>query len=473
MAAPSTSRALPLDALRGLSIFLMILSSSIPFHVLPDWMYHAQVPPPDHRFNPALPGITWVDLVFPFFLFSMGAAIPFALSRRVQAGMSKWRISRGLAERGLLLAAFAIYDEHIRPWRLHGGFEGIPAWIDLVGLIGFALLIPMFMQFPKTWSRNTGIALRVLGWGGAVAFMALIRYPDGSGFLLGRSDIIILVLANMAFFSGLIWMLTQSNLTLRLAILGALFALRVSSGADGWIHDLWASSPVPWLFRFDFLKYLFIVIPGTMIGDLYLQFTQKQSDHPPYSWSAGRFAAIAGLMLVIVVVAITGMKMRAVPETTIALCALLGLGLWLLRSAKSPFEQILSTFFQWSVVLTVIGLLFEPFEGGIKKDPSTLSYYFLTGGLAIATLIACMIAIDRFRWERPLHLFVASGQNPLVAYAGINNFIRPLLGLTGLGLLLDAMFPTPWLGVIKGIIVTSLVSATAVVFTKFKVFLKT
>jgi hypothetical protein len=268
-------------------------------------------------------------------------------------------------------------------------------------------------------------------------------------------------------------MLTQSNLTLRLAILGALFALRVSSGADGWIHDLWASSPVPWLFRFDFLKYLFIVIPGTMIGDLYLQFTQKESDHPPYSWSAGRFASIAGLMLVIVVVAITGMKMRAVSETTVALCALLGLGLWLLRSAKSPFEQILSTFFQWSVVLTVIGLLFEPFEGGIKKDPSTLSYYFLTGGLAITTLIACMIAIDRFRWERPLHLFVASGQNPLVAYAGINNFIRPLLGLTGLGLLLDAMFPTPWLGVIKGIIVTSLVSATAVVFTKFKVFLKT
>jgi predicted acyltransferase len=37
------------------------------------------VPPPDHKFNPAIPGITWVDLVFPFFLFSMGVAIPLAL----------------------------------------------------------------------------------------------------------------------------------------------------------------------------------------------------------------------------------------------------------------------------------------------------------------------------------------------------------------------------------------------------------
>ncbi|MCS2621073.1 DUF5009 domain-containing protein [Bacteroides thetaiotaomicron] len=28
--------------------------------------------PPDHIFNPSLPGITWVDLVFPFFLFTDG-----------------------------------------------------------------------------------------------------------------------------------------------------------------------------------------------------------------------------------------------------------------------------------------------------------------------------------------------------------------------------------------------------------------
>lgn len=29
-------------------------------------MSHAQTPPPDHIFNPEIPGITWVDLVFPF-----------------------------------------------------------------------------------------------------------------------------------------------------------------------------------------------------------------------------------------------------------------------------------------------------------------------------------------------------------------------------------------------------------------------
>lgn len=32
------------------------------------WMFHAQTPPPTYAFNPDVPGITWVDLVFPFFL---------------------------------------------------------------------------------------------------------------------------------------------------------------------------------------------------------------------------------------------------------------------------------------------------------------------------------------------------------------------------------------------------------------------
>ena len=41
-----TDRALGLDALRGFAILTMFLSGLIPFGVLPDWMYHAQVPPP-------------------------------------------------------------------------------------------------------------------------------------------------------------------------------------------------------------------------------------------------------------------------------------------------------------------------------------------------------------------------------------------------------------------------------------------
>ena len=45
-----------IDVLRGVAIFGMVLSGSIAFGgLLPAWMYHAQVPPPMHQFNPALP----------------------------------------------------------------------------------------------------------------------------------------------------------------------------------------------------------------------------------------------------------------------------------------------------------------------------------------------------------------------------------------------------------------------------------
>ncbi len=91
-----TQRADSLDALRGFAIITMILSGSIPFGgpvALPGWMYHAQLPPPNHVFNPNVPGITWVDLVFPFFLFAMGAAFRFALRKRIDQGVPYWKIS--------------------------------------------------------------------------------------------------------------------------------------------------------------------------------------------------------------------------------------------------------------------------------------------------------------------------------------------------------------------------------------------
>ena len=73
-------RAYAIDLLRGLAIVGMVLSGNFGWNpALPAWLFHAQVPPPDFTFDPSLPGITWVDLVFPFFLFSMGAAFPFSL----------------------------------------------------------------------------------------------------------------------------------------------------------------------------------------------------------------------------------------------------------------------------------------------------------------------------------------------------------------------------------------------------------
>jgi predicted acyltransferase len=460
MTSPTPQRALALDALRGLSIFLMILSSSIPFGVLPSWMYHAQVPPPEHTFIPTIPGITWVDLVFPFFLFSMGAAIPIALSRRIERGDSTWKITGGLLLRGLLLAAFAIYDEHIRPWRIS---KEPTAEIWLLALLGFALLIPMFVRLPRDWNRWLRYSVKGGAWAGAIILLALLKYPDGSGFSLYRSDIIILVLANMAVFAGLIWLATREQLLLRLGVLGILIALRVSSVPEGWVHDLWQSSPVPWLFRFDFLKYLFIVVPGTIIGDMLLKWMKGAAtgEESSASWNRPRLLVIGALMLMFNILLLVGLKGRFLLETTVLALLLCGCGWFLFRRPGREIEKLLQRLYRWGIYLMVLGLYFE------------LSYYFATGGLAVFTLIGLMILIDLFKTQRWWRTLIESGQNPLIAYAGINNLIRPLLALTGLGALLETLLPTPWLGVLRGIIITYLVALSAAIFTRLKIFLRT
>ena len=101
------NRALALDALRGYAIITMVLSATIVTHVLPGWMSHAQTPP-DHVFNPLLPGITWVDLVFPFFLFAMGAAFPFSIKKRAEKGDSKLKLVYYSIPNGLFFGDFYI-----------------------------------------------------------------------------------------------------------------------------------------------------------------------------------------------------------------------------------------------------------------------------------------------------------------------------------------------------------------------------
>lgn len=77
MSANSKSeRIASIDVLRGIAIFGMVLCAQIGWNSgLPAWMFHAQTPPPDYAFNPEVRGLTWVDLVFPFFLFFDGSGL--------------------------------------------------------------------------------------------------------------------------------------------------------------------------------------------------------------------------------------------------------------------------------------------------------------------------------------------------------------------------------------------------------------
>jgi predicted acyltransferase len=487
----SAPRALALDALRGLAILAMLLAGQLPYdqNALPSWMYHAQEPPPKFEWLGTLPGITWVDLVFPFFLFAMGAAFPLALSRRMKNQTPVWKLMAFVFERGFLLAFFAWFVTAIRPYEMSHP-PSIATWF--MALLGFLILFPILTRLPDEWPLGVKISVRAAGWLGAILFFIFARYPQGAGFSLGRSDIIIVVLANMAVFGALAWMLTRQNLLLRLGLLGLLFAFRLPNypqpmEGGGWVQELWNFSPAPWIFKFYYLQYLFIVIPGTIAGDAILQWTRQArlpgESHADRSWPLPRYLGIGSLMFCLIVVMLVGLKARLSlgPEfvnawlatTTLLVLTMCFAGWMLLQNPLNGTERLYQNLFHWAIYWLVLGLAFEPWEGGIKKDHPTLSYYFVTSGLAICVYIGFSIAIDVFQQKRWLRLLVDNGQNPMIAYAGINSFITPVLALTGASTALADLATSPWRGFWRGVIITLLMALTVSYLTRKKIFWRT
>ena len=102
-------RIASIDILRAIAIIGMIMCANIGFNSgLPAWLFHAQTPPPTYSFDPSVAGLTWVDLVFPFFLLPMGAAFPLAMRKKLEngAGMSGMFVS--LFKRWAILTLFAL-----------------------------------------------------------------------------------------------------------------------------------------------------------------------------------------------------------------------------------------------------------------------------------------------------------------------------------------------------------------------------
>lgn len=224
------NRAYALDALRGYAIITMVLSATIVTQVLPGWMSHAQTPPPDHIFNPSLPGITWVDLVFPFFLFAMGAAFPFSIGKRAEKGDSKLKLVYEAVKRGVQLTFFAIFIQHFYPYVLSSP-QDIRAW--LLAILCFAVLFPMFMRIPLKMPDWAHTGIKIAAYGIAVIMMLTTSYADGRTFSLYFSNVIILLLANMAIFGSALYIFTMHNRWLRLGVLLLLMAVILGSTVEG------------------------------------------------------------------------------------------------------------------------------------------------------------------------------------------------------------------------------------------------
>lgn len=463
-------RIASIDLLRALAIIGMVLSGQMLWHSeLPRAMFHAQVPPPTFAFNPEVPGITWVDLVFPFFLFSMGASMPLALRRREQKGATWKVILKNAVHRFVWLAAFAIILGNTGMYMIKGMMQPWAASLLTLGV--WVLFFVMFIRLPKMELKRNAI----LNWGGFFALIAVtfLYKIIGVDVSISHNNIIILILANMALFGTLFWWLTRNSLPARIVVIAAIALLKMASDVEGsWCFNLWHKSPAEWLFRFEFIKYLCIVLSGTIVGDIIQQKSALNNTGSKDKFRNGWLSlGVIAMILSTIGVLMWGLFVREV-EITVYLSLALSVATWfMLRLLKSEHSNTYLQIYTAAMAFLLIGLIAEPMEGGIKKDPATIGYLFTTSAMAAMVLLAALILELRFNIR--FKALEACGANPMFAYVASGYLLTPALTLIGLApWMVEKMSPSPTMSFVHGVIYTLLVIGVTYPLTRHNYYWK-
>ncbi len=166
----SPRRITSIDALRGLVIFTMIYVNDIAgvdSRIVPAWMRHFQGPS----------GMTFVDLVFPAFLFVMGMSVPIALNARLGRGEPLWKCLLHVIIRTLSLLLLGIMIVNGSPNSEMMGWSATlwSALVFLSAILAFSsLTLPGRAQIP----RVVTVMLRVLGFAALVFLAFAFRGKD-------------------------------------------------------------------------------------------------------------------------------------------------------------------------------------------------------------------------------------------------------------------------------------------------------
>ena len=457
MASAPSKRIITIDILRGITIFAMILCANIGYNSdLPAWMFHGQTPPPTYAFNPDVPGITWVDLVFPFFLFTMGAAFPLAMRKRLECGTSRWEVTGSLFKRWLTLTIFAIVLGNA----YQIGASPRPAIVK--GIFSIATWAVMFMSLVRIKDERQ---CKLINNAGMFLLIAMaVLGTDYMGLKLSRwnSDIIIMILANIAIFGGLIWMHTKDSIRLRWLILLFIIAIKALSSympeVLSWVPSM---GSIGWFFSWGFLQYLVIAIAGSIVGDKLLEHSRSGASVEIDACHLGAGAIALAAMLV----QLWGLFTRHILADFV-ISAVLGAAFIALTFKR---RNIMTWLGYFGFAFMLVGIIFDPIDGGITKDHCNLSYMLTTTGMTALTG-AFVLALE-LKWQIKGRGLSGSGQNPMLAYTVTSFFTGPILTMCGITAWLDAIsVGSPFWGVVRGLVFTLLMVAVTCFFTRKKLF---
>ncbi len=160
----NTQRDLSLDAFRGLVVALMIfVNNTSGVSAIADWHKHA---PGD------IDGMTYPDLVFPWFLFAMGVAIPMALGKKISQGTGGLALAGSAVLRGLSLLTLGIFFVN-----MENGYAGTVLPQSLWMLL-FVLAVYV------AWGRQSTRGAKIAAWVVLLGLAAVFRHKSESGEVL-------------------------------------------------------------------------------------------------------------------------------------------------------------------------------------------------------------------------------------------------------------------------------------------------
>jgi predicted acyltransferase len=211
--------------------------------VVPDWMVHFS------ERHHAGSGMTFVDLVFPAFLFIVGMSIPLALGGRLDKGQSVWSLLPHVIIRALSLMIIGILMVHETPDTTELGWSG-NWWCVLMylsAIVAFCSISPA-RAAPESEGkirRTLNLALRCIGLVALVWLALVFRGKDEqrilslAPFFIDTSWYGILGLIGWAYLVGsIVFLVFGRNRAAILACMGLLMCV-FAAGRAGLFEGFW------------------------------------------------------------------------------------------------------------------------------------------------------------------------------------------------------------------------------------------
>jgi len=448
---PKSERLLALDVLRGITIAGMILVNNPG-----TW---------DYIFSPLghakWHGLTPTDLVFPFFLFIVGVAMPFSFDRRVAEGASRLRLFEHVVRRsiiivalGLVLSTFPRWPALAQPelpitWRtLPLAQLVLPMWKNfgdvlpyilswrlefpyIFAVVGLALLFAH--DPPFRWPAKFGARLvKVLSW--FFLFSAVALFVLDFAYFHSQNVRVLGVLQRIGicyFFASLIVMFfgVRGRVLCTLAILVGYWAILtyvpVPAGYHGKDLETRPDGVLPDYVDTQALGHATLGLQWTYDHIWPAQVAASQPASAPTSAAASAPASAptsAPALTNIQTLAYAHLYshdhpdpeglLSTLPSIATVLIGVLA-GNWL-RTRRESRDKA-GWLFLTANILLVFGL-WVGLEVPVSKKLWSSSYVLVTGGLALHFLAACYWLVDvqgRRAWAKP---FLVFGSNAIAVY---------------------------------------------------------